>query len=218
MAYASIMLHVLLPCQSQKTRNSSVGCSSRTSYYYGSGEGVPFQWEMKPGIAIHDDDINPPIPLLMESELPPLTPPPALLSLTLLPKPSMHHHHHHLHHPRASSLRRRLWKRITRKLKGKEGVLGKKCQERSRDIDDDAKDFDVFERFLESNDSDFDSFASPCEISFSSSSSSSSSLCRPSMHSTRSESPSTSRETYGRHLSCIPIHFPKNPFSILKRD
>ncbi|KAK7265255.1 hypothetical protein RJT34_32873 [Clitoria ternatea] len=59
------------------SRRCSLGCSSRISYYRsGEGEGVPFKWEMQPGIAKEQPT----------QEVPPLTPPPALLSLAL-PKP-----------------------------------------------------------------------------------------------------------------------------------
>ncbi|WCJ42346.1 hypothetical protein M5689_023161 [Euphorbia peplus] len=59
------------------SRNTSLGCSSRVFYYRAAGEGVPFQWEMMPGTPK-----NPP----KEDFLPPLSPPPAVLSLGL-PKP-----------------------------------------------------------------------------------------------------------------------------------
>ncbi|TKY54567.1 hypothetical protein E2542_SST18979 [Spatholobus suberectus] len=57
------------------SRRSSMECSSRISYYR-SGEGVPFKWEMQPGIAKEQP----------KEYLPPLSPPPALLNLGL-PKP-----------------------------------------------------------------------------------------------------------------------------------
>ncbi|WJX91088.1 hypothetical protein P8452_72914 [Trifolium repens] len=60
------------------SRKSSVGCSSRISYYR-TGEGVPFKWEMQPGIAKESSP---------KEVLPPLTPPPKFLSLGL-PKPSI---------------------------------------------------------------------------------------------------------------------------------
>ncbi|KAJ4709315.1 putative OSBP(Oxysterol binding protein)-related protein 4B [Melia azedarach] len=58
------------------SRDSSVGYSSRILYYR-SAEGVPFKWEMQPGTPK-----DPP----KEDILPPLSPPPAILSLGL-PKP-----------------------------------------------------------------------------------------------------------------------------------
>ncbi|KAG6649149.1 hypothetical protein CIPAW_07G192600 [Carya illinoinensis] len=58
------------------SRNSSVGYSSRI-YYHRSTEGVPFKWEMQPGTPK-----DPP----KDEGIPPLIPPPAVLSLGL-PKP-----------------------------------------------------------------------------------------------------------------------------------
>ncbi|KAK8545131.1 hypothetical protein V6N13_066435 [Hibiscus sabdariffa] len=58
------------------SKNPSLGYSSRF-YYYRSSQGIPFNWEMQPGTPKQpqNDDI-----------LPPISPPPALLSLGL-PKP-----------------------------------------------------------------------------------------------------------------------------------
>ncbi|KAL9242261.1 hypothetical protein vseg_016280 [Gypsophila vaccaria] len=58
------------------SRQSTVGsCSSR--FFYRAAEGVPFQWEKRPGTAIkaQPDDI-----------IPPISPPPAVLAMGL-PKP-----------------------------------------------------------------------------------------------------------------------------------
>ncbi|KAG2280404.1 hypothetical protein Bca52824_051624 [Brassica carinata] len=63
------------------SRTSSVGVSSRIFYYYhhrGLDGGVPFKWEMQPGTPINPQP---------EEIVPPLTPPPALLSRSLT-KPS----------------------------------------------------------------------------------------------------------------------------------
>lgn len=68
--------------ESSISRNSSLGVSSRIFYYYhhrSLDDGVPFKWEMQPGIPI-----NPP----PEEIVPPITPPPAFRSLGL-PKPSI---------------------------------------------------------------------------------------------------------------------------------
>ncbi|CAH8279996.1 unnamed protein product [Arabidopsis lyrata] len=68
--------------ESEISRNSSVGVSSRLFYYYhhrSFNEGVPFKWEMQPGTPI-----NPP----PEEIIRPITPPPAFLSLGF-PKPSI---------------------------------------------------------------------------------------------------------------------------------
>lgn len=61
---------------SRNSSVSSVGCSSRF-YYYRNAEGVPFNWEMQPGTTKY-----PP----KEEVIPPLSPPPAVLS-SELPKP-----------------------------------------------------------------------------------------------------------------------------------
>ncbi|KAB1204255.1 hypothetical protein CJ030_MR8G016434 [Morella rubra] len=80
------------------SRNSSVGCSSRI--YYRCPEGVPFQWEMQPGTPKHPQK---------EDVMPPLSPPPAVLSLGL-PKPC-------IEQPKAQTWPRlRFWNK-TRKAK-----------------------------------------------------------------------------------------------------
>ncbi|XP_021912733.1 LOW QUALITY PROTEIN: uncharacterized protein LOC110826404 [Carica papaya] len=58
------------------SRNPSLGYSSRVEYYR-SSEGVPFNWEKQPGTPKHQP---------IHDTLPPLSPPPAQLSLAL-PKP-----------------------------------------------------------------------------------------------------------------------------------
>ncbi|XVF47690.1 hypothetical protein PTKIN_Ptkin03bG0131000 [Pterospermum kingtungense] len=70
------------------SRDSSLGCSSRIYNYGRNSEGKPFNWEMQPGT---------PKEPRKEDILPPLSPPPALISLGLPklciniqdPKPSM---------------------------------------------------------------------------------------------------------------------------------
>ncbi|CAI0393984.1 unnamed protein product [Linum tenue] len=57
--------------------------SSRVFYYRSAAEGVPFNWETQPGTPK-----NPP----KEEAIPPISPPPAVLSLSL-PKPSIINHH-----------------------------------------------------------------------------------------------------------------------------
>ena len=64
-----------------RNSSSSLGCSSRV-YYCRSTEGVPFNWEMQPGTPL-----NPP----KEEVIPPISPPPAVLSLGL-PKPCIDQH------------------------------------------------------------------------------------------------------------------------------
>ncbi|KAJ1433480.1 hypothetical protein SESBI_06015 [Sesbania bispinosa] len=129
------------------SRRSSVGCSSRISYYR-SGEGVPFQWEMQPGIP---KDQSP------TEELPPLTPPPAILSLGL-PKPC-------IVDPEPSTRKSRLW---FWKKRGKN-----KKQQEEECFSEDVIDFDVLDCS-----SDSESMASPRDSSFSFSSSSSLSLMK----------------------------------------
>lgn len=83
------------------SRRSSLGCSSRNSYYR-SGEGVPFKWEMQPGVAKERP----------KDDLPPLSPPPALRSLGL-PKPC-------IPDPKPSTRSRlRFWKKRVKRGKSK---------------------------------------------------------------------------------------------------
>ncbi|KAL4342650.1 hypothetical protein GQ457_08G000050 [Hibiscus cannabinus] len=58
------------------SKNPSLGYSSRF-YYYRSSQGIPFNWEMQPGTPKQPRN---------QDILPPISPPPALLSLGL-PKP-----------------------------------------------------------------------------------------------------------------------------------
>ncbi|OIV99789.1 hypothetical protein TanjilG_26127 [Lupinus angustifolius] len=174
-------------------RESSIGCSSRISYYR-SSEGVPFKWEMKPGIA---KELSP------KEELPPLTPPPALLSLGL-PKPCI------MDHPKPSTRSRfRFWNKKEKLGKGKKTQMGN------------LFDLDVFAR-LEYCSTDSESMTSPRGSSFSSSTSSSLSIMksRPSRHSsTCSWSPFS--EVHGRKrstLGCFQMHFTKILISIARRD
>ncbi|CAL1415098.1 unnamed protein product [Linum trigynum] len=68
---------------SRDSSTSSVRCpSGRVFYYRSAAEGVPFNWETQPGTPKN----NPP----KEESIPPITPPPAVLSLSL-PKPSINH-------------------------------------------------------------------------------------------------------------------------------
>ncbi|KAE9609860.1 hypothetical protein Lal_00006461 [Lupinus albus] len=175
-------------------RKSSIGCSSRISYYR-SGEGVPFKWEMKPGIAKESP----------KEELPPLlTPPPALLSLGL-PKTCI------MDNPKPSTRSRfRIWNKKEKRGKGKKTQMGN------------LFDLDVFAR-LEYCSTDSESMTSPQGSSFSSSSSSSLSIMksRPSRHSSTS-SGSTFSEVHGRKpstiLGCFPMHFTKILVSSARRD
>ncbi|OIW18683.1 hypothetical protein TanjilG_13435 [Lupinus angustifolius] len=173
-------------------RESSMGCSSRISYYR-SGEGVPFKWEMQPGIAKES----------AKEEFHPLTPPPGLLSLEL-PKPCIN-----LHHPKSSAQSRlKFWNKKTKHGKGK------KHQENSNE---ELVGFDMFSRLDCSSDSE--SIASPRGSSFSWSSSLSIMKGRSSLQSsTNSESPIS--EVHRRRslsLGCISINIPRILVSNAKR-
>ncbi|KAF3452783.1 hypothetical protein FNV43_RR03216 [Rhamnella rubrinervis] len=129
-------------------RHSSVGCSSRV-YYYRSSEGVPFQWEMQPGTPK-----DPP----KEEVLPPLSPPPAVISLGL-PKPCISEEPSKP--PTSSPLWFRFWRR-SKKNKSKENGGGGE----SDDKDDQKVEFC-------SSDCEFMASPSPSVRNWSSSSSSS---------------------------------------------
>ncbi|GAB4853566.1 hypothetical protein Ancab_017757 [Ancistrocladus abbreviatus] len=90
-------------CNRILSRQSTVGCSSRI--YYRNSDGVPFKWEQQPG-----KPIDPPT----EDAIPPLSPPPAVLSLGL-PKPC-------IDELKAPKRRRAwLWKKIKRKMRWSSG-------------------------------------------------------------------------------------------------
>ncbi|KAI4344413.1 hypothetical protein L6164_011644 [Bauhinia variegata] len=177
-------------------KSLSVGCSSRVSYYRSGDEGVPFKWEMQPGKAK-----EPP----KEEMLPPLSPPPALLSLGL-PKPC-------IQEPKPS-MRSRLIKFWNKSIKSTGTGESKKLQACSyKDDVDDVDVFDIFTRFDQCS-SDSESMASPQD---SSSSSSSFAKSRSSLKSTSSESPT--REIYRWPLNCIPMQIPRIPhIPLLRRD
>ncbi|KAK7329783.1 hypothetical protein VNO77_23962 [Canavalia gladiata] len=162
------------------SRRSSMECSSRISYYR-SGEGVPFKWEMQPGIAKEQP----------EEELPPLTPPPALLSLGL-PKPC-------IPEPKPSN---RSWL-----LFWKKKVKFGKTNKAQYCFHQDVADLDVLSTLDCSSDSE--SIASPRGSSFSSLSSMSS-----------IKSPTPTGQVYGRPftLGCLPLHISRLLVSIARRD
>ncbi|CAH2077938.1 unnamed protein product [Thlaspi arvense] len=61
-------------------KGSSISRNSSTGYYYHQrSEGVPFKWEMQPGTPINTHPVE---------IVPPISPPPAMLSLGF-PKPSI---------------------------------------------------------------------------------------------------------------------------------
>lgn len=171
------------------SRKSSVGCSSRISYYR-SGEGVPFKWEMQPGIAKESSPAK---------ELPPLTPPPKFLSLGLA-KPCILD----TKIPVTAMSKLRFWKKRVIKIKSN------KPQE-----DCFHEDFDVLSWLDCSSDSEF--MASPRGSSFSSSSSSMSMInsTRSSLNSVCSCSERTIKRVYG---GCFPMNMRRVLVSITRRD
>lgn len=176
-----------------------MGCSSRISYYR-SGEGVPFKWEMQPGVAKEPQK---------EELVPPLTPPPAILSMGL-PKPSIMDPEEETSSTRYSRLR--FWKKRVKRGKSKKKKQTQDCFNNKKK-NEDVSGFDMLAR-LEFCSSDSESvMASPRGSSFSSSSSSSSlSLVksRPSLQSSAcSESPMIKQVYGGRpllSLGCFPLH------------
>ncbi|XP_041021875.1 uncharacterized protein LOC121263137 [Juglans microcarpa x Juglans regia] len=175
------------------SRNSSTGYSS-SIYYHRSTEGVPFEWEMQPGT---------PKVLPKDEVIPPLSPPPAVLSLGL-PKPC-------IQQPKAQT-RPKLgfWNKNKNhkesKNNDKAGPRGIHC------YTTDADKFDRFELCSSSSDSEF--LASP-QISSSSSSSSSSLSYGSSLKSSRLQSPG--RDSNCGHLSCSPWNISALLVSIARR-
>lgn len=168
------------------SRRSSIGCSSRISYYR-SCEGVPFKWEMQPGIAKEQPKVD----------LPPLSPPPALLSMGL-PKPR-------IPEPKPSTRSRlRFWKKKVKRGKSKKSSSQQDCYHEEEDL----IGLDILAR-LDNCSSDSDSMVSSRGSSFSSCSSVS-----------FIKSPNTTvREVYGRPLtSCFPMHVSRIFVSIARRD
>lgn len=165
------------------SRNSFEGYSSRI-YYPRSTEGVPFKWEMQPGTPR-----DPP----KDEGIPPLSPPPAVLSLGL-PKPCIE----------VQPDKSKTWARIkfwnkSNKNKQREDV---KSGPRRSTHDYNATGTDKFERFeFCSSDREF-----MTSLRISSTSSSSSSLYfsnGPSLQSSRLESPG--RDSFRvMPLSCSP--------------
>lgn len=171
------------------SRKSSVGYSSRISYYR-SGEGVPFRWEMQPGIAKESSQAK---------ELPPLTPPPKFLSLGLA-KPCITDSK-----KSASTMSKlRFWKKRVIKIKSK------KPQE-----DCFHENFDALS-WLDCS-SDSESMASPRGSSFSSSSSSMSMMksSRSSLNSVCSCSERSVKQVYG---GCFPMNMSRVLVSITRRN
>ncbi|KAM7268289.1 hypothetical protein ACFE04_010455 [Oxalis oulophora] len=100
-------------------RSSSIGCSSRISYYCmntndNEGGAVPFKWEMQPGTpkSVQRNDVD-------EAFLPPLSPPPALRGVGLLPTPNINNIHEKPHKPSLSKRVVLFWKRDKKNKKKK---------------------------------------------------------------------------------------------------
>ncbi|XP_058755396.1 uncharacterized protein LOC131628577 [Vicia villosa] len=171
------------------SRKSSVGCSSRISYYR-SGEGVPFKWEMQPGIAKESSPAK---------ELLPLTPPPKFHSSGLA-KPCI------LDSKKSPSTmsKLKLWKKRVIKIKSR------KPQE-----DCFHQDFDALS-WLDCS-SDSESMASPRGSSFSSSSSSMSTMksTHSSLNSVYSCSERTVKPVFG---GCFPMNMSRVLVSITRRN
>ncbi|XVF70003.1 hypothetical protein PTKIN_Ptkin11bG0126700 [Pterospermum kingtungense] len=170
------------------SRNSSIGCSSRI-YYYRSSEGVPFNWEMQPGTPKepHKEDI-----------LPPISPPPAILSLGL-PRPCIN-----IEEPKPSlmKLRFKFWKQ------GKKNHGNKKLDEATGSKADnyDASKPDKNWNYEMSSSEDGEFMGSP-RLSSSSSSSTFSFSNGLSFRSSRLPSPSRPDSSLNKHYGCSHLNF-----------
>lgn len=180
--------------QKMLSRNSSMGYSSGVCYHR-SPEGVPFVWEMQPGTPK-----DPP----KDTVIPPLSPPPAFLSLGL-PKPYIIEQH-------KAQTRARLgfW---NKSKNNKESKNNDKAGG-PRGSHGHTVDSDKFERVDESC-----SISSDCEsssgISSFSSSSSSSLSDDSSLQPSRLQNPG--RDTFCGHLSCSPWNISAILVSIARR-
>ncbi|TYK01355.1 putative OSBP(oxysterol binding protein)-related protein 4B [Cucumis melo var. makuwa] len=160
------------------SRTSSIGCSSHSIYYSGTAnQGVPFKWETQPGTPK-----DPP----PQDLLPPLSPPPAVLSLGV-PKPAC------IDQPKSRSLPRmrlRFWKKI---MKSRDG--GRAAQ--TTPIDHYNDKLETFS-FLSS---DCEFMASPSPRDSMSSSSTSSSSSSPSSFIDSLNVGNTQKVSFGRPSS-----------------
>ncbi|XWS28105.1 hypothetical protein CRYUN_Cryun25bG0036800 [Craigia yunnanensis] len=168
------------------SRNTSVDYSSRI-YYYRSSEGIPFNWEMQPGTPKepHEEDI-----------LPPISPPPAVLSLGL-PKPCIN-----IEAPKPSmKLRFKFWKQ------GKKNHGNKKLdQAGSKGNNLDLTESVKYSNYEMCSSDDGEFMASP-RLSSSSSSSSFSFSNGLSSRSSRLPNPSRPDSSLDRHYGCSPLNF-----------
>lgn len=164
------------------SRNSSAGFS-----YFRCNEGIPFEWEMQPGISKH--------PQQQQHIIPPLTPPPAILSSNLPTPSSMSHHHHpHFSSKLSSSnfwsTKLLFWKRNTT---SDEAIIQRKHRSWRKKFDGD--DFGGVNQCLSGRESM--AMSLPFDSSFSSAS-----------FSSGSQSPV--RGMHGKALrSCFPMHMRK---------
>ncbi|QHO50317.1 hypothetical protein HN51_002151 [Arachis hypogaea] len=171
------------------SRRSSVGCSSRLSYYRsGGGEGgVPFKWEKQPGVAKEKSP---------EEVIPPLTPPPALVSLGL-PKPCIHYEPS----KHTKLMRLRFWKKRGRRIM----MRSKKAQQECNNSEGGCCCYDEDVGFLNNN-VDYSSDSESTMMTSSSPRGSVLSYSSFSSCSCSSSSSSRERVIYGRpfNLGCFP--------------
>lgn len=179
------------------SRNSSVGCSSRI-YYCRSNEGVPFNWEMQPGT---------PRSLPKEETIPPITPPPAVISLGL-PKPRIDVQQS----KPPTRPRLRFWRKSNKNKRSKNITI-------VNNVGGGSDKFDIFD--FCSSDSEFMAATSQRNSSSSSSSSFSFSKGRlsrecSSLRSTPARD-SFSSSNAGAHMSCSPWNFSSVLINIARR-
>ncbi|KAI9122878.1 hypothetical protein K1719_005767 [Acacia pycnantha] len=171
--------------------------------YFRCNEGIPFDWEMQPGIPKHPQQ---------QQHIPPLTPPPAILSSNLR-TPSMSHHPN-FSKPSSpncwSTKKLRFWKRNTA---SEAVILRKQTRSSNKLVREGLQEFDNVDGFAGADNSkclsDRESMAKsslPFDSSFSSSSLSS------------SVSQSPIRGINRKPLrSCFPMHWSKIQVSIFAR-
>ncbi|XP_050120184.1 uncharacterized protein LOC126597429 [Malus sylvestris] len=170
-----------------RNSSSSLGCSSRV-YYCRSTEGVPFNWEMQPGTPR-----NPP----KEEVIPPISPPPAVLSLGL-PKPCIDQHPRSNKPPTSPLHRLKFWTKKSKKNKQRKNNF-----QHNVNVVGESDKFDKVE-FCSSDSEFMASSTSPrnSSSSFSSSFSFSKGQCA-SLRST----PARDLFTSSSHFSCSPWKF-----------
>ncbi|OAY31946.1 uncharacterized protein LOC110600609 [Manihot esculenta] len=186
------------------SRNPSVGYSSRVFYYRSGAEGVPFQWEMQPGTP----KVQP-----KEESIPPLSPPPALLSLGL-PKPCIDVDQEVNRVSLGSRLK--FWRRSKKTKKTQRGSRLGSRSENAVAGGGGGGGCDAFERFeFCSSDGEFMTWSSPRNSSTSSSSSSMSFSNGDSRQSSRLESPA--RDSIQGIHACSPWNLSSILVSVARR-